>query len=141
MVEQTQSTGVETSGWVTENGVVLNPISTPEYTNTAGVSDNGFYRTTMNGKKFSLHYNGSKLRIHGQIHTHPKSDAGPWYWTKHKQFVSGGDHNLAKRYPGLSIYSIGPKNVHMGMYKGALNRPSIIGSTRGLLSGKYSLIP
>ncbi|MEM9919827.1 MAG: DUF6443 domain-containing protein [Bacteroidota bacterium] len=139
MVEQTQNLGVETAAWITDKGVLVSPVETPEYKNTATSSDNGFYKITISGKKYYAHHNSQRLLIKGQVHTHPKSDAGPWHWTKHGQFVNGGDYQFAQTFKNTPVFTIGPKNVHRGIYAGKAAHPVILGTTLDLLAGKYLL--
>jgi len=137
MVEQTQFTGVETAAWLTDKGVLMSPISYGDIKNTATGSDNGYYRITARGKNFYAHSRGEKLRITGQVHTHPSSDIGPWYKSGGK--VYGGDYKFAQTFRGLSVYTIGPKNVHQGIFNGIYNAPNLVGATSSLLSGKFKL--
>ena len=146
MVEQAQFMGVETAAWLTDEGVLLSPIATPDYINTEHSSFNGYYKTIVSGKRLLVEYEGRRIEIQGQVHTHPTSDGGPWYWTKHGQFVGkGGDrgfgqHFYDKHKMSLPIHTIGPNNVHRGVFSYKLGYPDLLGSTRGLLGGKYNLI-
>ncbi len=135
MSEQTASLGVETSGWVVDDGVLVSPISTGDYTNTASFSGNSYYKVTASGKKFFAYHNGERHAIKAQVHTHPSSDAGPYYWTKYNQLVGKGDYGFLRNFRGMQMYTIGPIQVHRGIY-GARATP--YGLTADLLSGKIS---
>lgn len=136
MAEQTTTLGVETSGWVVDDGVLVSPVSTGDYTNTASFSGNSYYRVTAAGKKFFAYHNGERHAIRAQVHTHPSSDAGPYYWTKYSQLVGKGDYGFLRQFRGMSMYTIGPNKVHRGIYG---SRATLYGSTSDLLSGKIGL--
>ncbi|MCB9292371.1 MAG: hypothetical protein H6559_04455 [Lewinellaceae bacterium] len=130
MVEQTKGFGVETAAWLTDRGVLISPIETPEYKNTARESSNNFYKVTISGKKLFAHFLGKRYNIIGQIHTHPTLDIG----------LSKADKGLIGTIKRNPVYTIGPSKVHKGFYTGENYFMNYFGATHRLLSGKLKII-
>ena len=89
----------------------------PGFENTATKSYHDYFRVTRNKKnEFFAHHAGKRLKILGQIHTHPSSKRGAWCWTKSNHFLGSGDFNFAMVMqpfppppPPPPPYTIGPK--------------------------------
>ena len=135
MWEQSVSEGVETAGWLTDDGVLVSPIEYSDFKNTYNASDNRYFTLSWKGKTMYAHHNGNAHRVLGQIHTHPKSNRG---------LSTGGrntDQGLQKYVGYGSVYAIAQKNLYRGYHVGGKWYSHSFGLRANLLNGKIKLIP
>ena len=134
MIEQTQSTGVETAAWLTDKGVLMMPIEYPgEPPNTPTGSSNSYYKLSISGKTRYAHHLGSKYKITGQIHTHPSA-------VLPNHGLSRADLSIVDYLYGKNVYTIGRKFVHRGYIGGGKAQFGLYGMTKHLLNGELTII-
>ncbi len=108
MWEQTISLEVETSAWLTKDGVLLMPVEYPGgQKNAIDNSENMFYRITVFGKTQYVHYNGKRIELLGQIHTHPRDGN-----------FGDRDREVMKTLLGKPMYAFGRNNLYKGFHIG-----------------------
>ena len=98
--------------------------------NTIDGSDNKFYRITVSGKKQYVHYNGKRIELIGQIHTHPRDGK-----------FGDIDQKVMKTLLGKPVYAFGKNNLYKGFHitKDKYNI-NPFGNAQRLRNGKIKLL-